>query len=92
MMMTTSFGFYAWFWLRSGQTLGMIAWRLRTQRPDGRLLTLRQSALRFGLAWPSFVLLGIGFFLLLINRQQGTLHDRLSDTRVVLVPRSYRLF
>ena len=33
-----------------------------------------------------------GFFWLLINRQQGTLHDRFSDTRVVLVPRSYRPF
>ncbi|MGB1667370.1 MAG: RDD family protein [Pseudohongiellaceae bacterium] len=92
MMVTTSFGFYAWFWGRSGQTLGMIAWRLRAQRPDGQLLTLPQSALRFGLAWPSFFLLGIGFFWLLINRQQGTLHDRFSDTRVVLVPRSYRPF
>ena len=81
MMVTTSFGFYAWFWGRSGQTLGMIAWRLRAQRPDGQLLTLPQSALRFVLAWPSFFLLGIGFFWLLINRQQGTLHDRFSDTR-----------
>lgn len=92
MMLTTSFGFYAWFWGRSGQTLGMIAWRLRAQRPDGQLLTLPQSALRFGLAWPSFFLLGIGFFWLLINRQQGALHDHFSDTRVVLVPRSYRPF
>ena len=90
MMVTTAFGFYAWFWARSGQTLGMIAWRLRTQRPDGGLLTLPQSVLRFVLAWPSFFLLGIGFFCLLVNRQHGTLHDRLSGTQVVMVPRSYR--
>ena len=92
MMVSTAFGFYAWFWARSGQTLGMIAWRLPTQRPDGSLLTLPQSALRFVLAWPNFFILGIGFFWLLVNRQRGTLHDRMSNTRVVLVPRSYRPF
>jgi uncharacterized RDD family membrane protein YckC len=27
--------FFGWFWTRSGQTLGMQAWRLRVQQPDG---------------------------------------------------------
>src|SRR5687768_14618893 len=28
-------GFFGWFWTHSGQTLGMVAWRLRVQKPDG---------------------------------------------------------
>lgn len=32
-------GFFLFFWTRRGQTLGMLAWRLRLQRPDGTLVS-----------------------------------------------------
>ncbi len=38
--------FYGLFWKRTGQTLGMQTWRLKTMRPDGYLLDWRLSALR----------------------------------------------
>ena len=41
------FSFFAWFWLHGGQTLGMRAWRLRVQRPEGQPITLWRALLRF---------------------------------------------
>lgn len=50
-VMTPSFvltlvGFYGIFWRKSGQTLGMQTWRLKTVNADGSLLTWRGSFLR----------------------------------------------
>lgn len=39
----TLVGFYGVFWRKSGQTLGMQTWRLKTVASDGQLLTWRQS-------------------------------------------------
>lgn len=38
--------FFAHFWTRRGQTIGMLAWRLRVQRPDGTLLRWRDALKR----------------------------------------------
>ncbi len=38
-------GYYALNWLRSGQTLGMRAWRLRTVTDSGRTLTCKRRDL-----------------------------------------------
>lgn len=45
-----AFAFFAWAWTRSGQTLGMQAWRLKVTRRDGAALTLADSARRFAVA------------------------------------------
>ncbi|MCK8516107.1 RDD family protein [Methylonatrum kenyense] len=81
-----SFGFFALFWVRGGQTLGMKAWRLRVQRPDGTGLTLTDALRRFLFAIPAVLLGGIGLFWLLFDRDRLALHDRLSSTEVVLIP------
>ncbi len=92
LMIASAFSFYAWFWIKSGQTLGMIAWRLRLETPDGQLVTLRHALIRWLLAWPSFGLLGIGFLWLYIDPNGDTMHDRFSRTRVVLLPKSHQPF
>jgi uncharacterized RDD family membrane protein YckC len=75
--------YYVINWLRSGQTLGMRAWRLRTVSDSGRTLTLNAAALRvlFGaLAWAPVAL---GVLWLYLDPDHLALHDRLSKTRVV---------
>ncbi len=44
------FWFYGQFWRRSGQTLGMQTWRLKTMRPNGQLLDWTSSLIRFACA------------------------------------------
>ena len=46
----TVWGFYGLFWTRIGQTLGMQTWRLKTVRPDGRLLDWPTALLRCAMA------------------------------------------
>ena len=81
------FLFYAWFWTHGGQTLGMRAWRLRVQRPDGRPITIWQALLRFLVAIPSLALGGIGFFWMLVDRDKMTWYDRFSESVIVRLPR-----
>lgn len=76
-------GYYVLNWLRSGQTLGMRAWRLRTVTDRGTPLGWRSAMLRFAcgfLAWPPAAL---GVLWLYIDPDRLAVHDRLSGTRVV---------
>jgi uncharacterized RDD family membrane protein YckC len=41
--------FFGFFWTRRGQTIGMLAWRLRLQRPDGSAVTWSDALLRLGI-------------------------------------------
>lgn len=92
LMMLSAWGFYAWFWTRSGQTLGMIAWRIRAESRQGGLLSGRQTIQRWLLAWPAMFVFGLGYLWLLVDANGDALHDRLSGTRVVLLPKSHRPF
>ena len=76
-------GYYILNWTRSGQTLGMRAWRLRAVTEQGRPLKPRAAVLRFvcgTLAWPPAAL---GVLWLYLDPERLAIHDRLSKTRVV---------
>lgn len=80
-------GFYGLFWTRRGQTLGMASWRLRVEREDGRLLTWGDTLRRLGWGLLSVLPAGLGFAWILVDQQRRAWHDRLSGTRVVVVPK-----
>jgi len=77
-------GFFLFFWVRGGQTLGMRVWRIKVIRDDGRPLTLKDATVRFGAAVLSWLPLGLGFFWCWFDPQRLTWHDRLSGTRLVI--------
>jgi uncharacterized RDD family membrane protein YckC len=81
------FVFYAWFWTHGGQTLGMQAWKLRLQRPDGGPVSLWQALLRFLAAFPSLLLFGLGMLWMLVDRERMTWHDRFSESVIVRLPK-----
>lgn len=81
------FAYFAAFWLKSGQTLAMKTWRVRLVRADGRPLTFKLAALRFGLAFAGLACAGLGFGWALFDRDRQFLHDRLLGTRLIRVPR-----
>lgn len=92
LMLASCSGFYLWFWTRSGQTLGMIAWRIKLVDRHGQLITVQQGIVRLIAAWPAFFLLGLGYLWLYVDPDGDALHDRFSKTRVVIVPKSQRPF
>lgn len=87
-LLLEAWGFYAWFWLHGGQTLGMRSWCLQVADYRGRDLKLWQTLVRFAAAWLSFLLAGAGYWLVFLKPHQS-LHDRLSasETRVVPKPK-----
>ena len=83
----SAFLFFAGFWSRNGQTLGMQAWQLRVQTPEGYPISLMQALLRFFTAAVSLLCLGMGYWWMLFDKEGLTWHDRYSETRVVRIPK-----
>lgn len=77
--------FFCLFWTWRGQTVGMLAWRLRVERNDGTFLTWPDALLRLGGACVSLAALGLGYFWIWIDRDRLAWHDRWSGTRVVVL-------
>ena len=75
------FSFYAWFWHRSGQTLGMRAWKIRIVSEFGGNPGWGSSYLRLVFALVSILCLGLGYFWRLFRPY--TWHDKLSQTVIV---------
>jgi uncharacterized RDD family membrane protein YckC len=46
--------YFAYCWVRVGQTLAMKSWRLRVVDRDGSLLSVPRALLRYALAWSLF--------------------------------------
>ncbi len=82
----STFYFFAYFWTRIGQTLGMQVWRIRIQNPDGFKVNWSQSLLRFFTAMASAACFGLGYLWMLWDRDRLTWPDRASMTRVYYIP------
>lgn len=87
-LFVATFAFFAFFWMRGGMTLGMQAWRLRVETPEGLSLTLPQCLMRFLVAGLSFAALGLGYWWVLIDGERRGWSDIASGSRVVVVPKS----
>ena len=81
------FLFYGSFWVYGGQTLGMRAWRLRVEMQQGGPLGWQEAGRRFAAALLAWLPLGLGMVWLVVDRDSLAWHDRLSGTRVVLLPK-----
>ncbi|TQV85674.1 RDD family protein [Exilibacterium tricleocarpae] len=87
--------FYCVFWRRGGQTLGMRAWRLKLERDTegdggGTIPGWRECLLRCLVAPPALAAAGLGYWWCYFDPKGRSLQDRLSATRVVVVPKAGR--
>lgn len=79
LLIVVALTFFGYFWTKSGQTIGMRAWRLKVQTKDGQLISWSQSLIRSVTA-----LLGLGNLLVLIDfKNKRALQDYLSKTDVI---------
>ncbi|HET8817081.1 MAG TPA: RDD family protein [Pseudidiomarina sp.] len=73
--------FFGWFWWRSGQTLGMRAWRLKVQQQNGLCLTKKQTIIRL-----LTCLLGLGNLWVLVDRKhRRAWHDYAAGSELVVL-------
>ena len=77
--------YFVWFWHHGGQTLAMQTWKIKVQGIDTVSPSLATLALRYALAWPSVLLLGVGIWWAVVDRDRQFLHDRLAGTRIFLL-------
>ena len=82
-LLLTVFTFYAWFWKKSGQTLGMRVWKIRIVTESGSNPSWGVSYLRLLCALLSLLCFGLGYLWRLFTPY--TWHDRLSHTRIIKV-------
>ena len=79
--------FFSWFWLRSGQTLGMQAWRIKLVSYRGETVSARQAIYRCLGAALSAGCLGLGYWWCLFDPRRRYWHDYLSGTELILLPK-----
>ncbi|GEK46698.1 RDD family protein [Bisbaumannia pacifica] len=86
-LLVATFAFFAFSWMRGGMTLGMQAWRLRIQTPEGARISLTQALLRFFVGLASWVALGLGYWWVLFDGEKRSWSDIASGSRVVVLPK-----
>ena len=81
-------GYFILSWRKKGQTLGMKSWRIKLETNEGDAPSPSQCISRCILAPVSMAIGGVGFFWCLLPPSYSCLHDLITSTRVVLVPRN----
>jgi uncharacterized RDD family membrane protein YckC len=77
------FFYFGYSWAMSGRTLGMATLGIRVVRADGAEAEPRRGVLR-ALVFPlSFLLCGLGFLGILVQREHRALHDMIAGTAVI---------
>jgi uncharacterized RDD family membrane protein YckC len=80
-------GFYVYFWMFKGQTLGMLAWRLRIQSDPEGPVSLTQVLMRLLAGAAGLACAGLGYFWVFIDGRRRAWPDMFSDTLIVHVPK-----
>ena len=77
------FFYFGYSWAVSGRTFGMAVLGVRVVRADGAAAEPRRGVVR-ALVFPlSFLLFGLGFLGILVQRERRALHDLIAGTAVV---------
>jgi len=79
-----SLTYYTICW-RRGKTLGMLAWGVTIVNSSGGNPSSKACFIRFIGAWISSALMGMGYLYALLDRNNNTWHDKLSNTRLVTI-------
>jgi uncharacterized RDD family membrane protein YckC len=74
-------GFFAFFWHKAGQTLGMRAWKLRVQNEDGSNIKVSQALVRVGTS-----AFGLGNLTVPFDYKNRAFQDMWATTEVVVLP------
>jgi uncharacterized RDD family membrane protein YckC len=79
--------FYGWFWRKSGQTLGMQAWRIKLESLSGDKPSWTQCIIRVLIAGVSLAAGGLGYWWIWIDKDSRSWHDRASNTVLRSIPK-----
>jgi uncharacterized RDD family membrane protein YckC len=80
-------GFFSLFWIKSGQTLGMQAWRIKLVDFQGRPPSITRALARCLGACLSAACFGLGYLWCLVDPNKRYWHDYISHTELILLPK-----
>ncbi|ELR64736.1 Putative transmembrane protein [Photobacterium marinum] len=75
-------GFFAYFWCKGGQTLGMRAWKLRLQNKDGSNIRLTQALIRMGSS-----AFGLGNLIAPFSKEKQSFQDLMAECEMIVLPK-----
>jgi len=83
-----SYLYFAWFWIRGGQTLGMKTWRIQlqldaTEKNADAGIGWKLCAIRFLGAIISWCVIGMGFIWALVDKKKRCWHDLITKTVLI---------
>ena len=80
----SGWAFYAFFWMKNGQTLGMQVWKFQIVNTDQNhdQITLKQTFLRYLVNLGMLALLGMPLFLIYADSKKLAVNDILSKTKL----------
>ena len=80
--------FYTYFWLsNNGQTLGMQAWRIQLVS-NNKELSVKDCLYRCFISVISFLIFGMGYFLILFRNDNKSLADLITNTKIIDLKRT----
>jgi uncharacterized RDD family membrane protein YckC len=85
-ILTVVVGYYTYFWQRSGQTVGMKAWKLKLQSIDQQPVSFKQTLVRLVVSVPAYFL-GLVGILWVYTPAQRTWQGLASGTQLIYIPK-----
>ena len=84
LVIASGWAFFAFFWMKNGQTLGMQVWKFKIVNTDlnQNQITLKQTLLRYLVNCGMLALLGLPLFLIYADPKKLAINDILSKTRL----------
>ncbi len=76
----STWGFYSFFWIHGGKTLGMAVWKFEIYSLNSRKVTLYQTSIRLILNLITFLLAGLPLLLIYFSNENLSLSDMVSKT------------
>src|SRR5690606_38139322 len=78
--------YFVWFWTKSGQTIGMLAWKIKLINPNGHL-NMKQASKRYLLGFLGFWGLGLNYWWAFFDSKKQTPAEIYSGTLMIKVPK-----
>ena len=85
LVIVSGWAFFAFFWMKGGQTLGMRAWGFKIVNTDpvNNYITLGQTLLRYIANLGMLLLLGMPLFLIYADSKKLAVNDIFSKTKLI---------
>ena len=81
----SAWGFFAYFWMNGGQTLGMKVWKIKIKSTDSNSILLYQTIIRFLVNCIIFLTCGLLLILINFNVNKLSVSDYLSKTKLIKI-------